>query len=1027
MKMVIAVAGAIVAACLTALSAAAGDSPDESYDAKLRAPATPLVAVDPFFSIWSAADRLTDVETTHWSGKPAPVSIVVGVDGKKYRLLGAEPKEIPAAREVHRQLTPLATWVTYAVEDVRVQLAFLQSAVPFDLDALSRPVTYVSVSALRGEKAVPADVTVSVSGLLTSDDDSAQVEGTTGTFGARTYAKIGRVLQKPLSRTADQVRIDWGFGYVVAPDAAQFSKSGFGEDGRATARDGRVALSWRSMNEKTCAFLLAYDDRVSLKFFDHHAQAWWRRGGKSFAAMIGEAFDAAETEGRKWFFYGDELMNGFRRAGGRKYAELCALAWRQSFAACKVVAGKDGQPLMFSKENGSNGCMGTVDLIYPQAPHLLAYAPTLMKATIAPIMLYASSDRWPYPYAPHDVGTYPRGIEQVYCMGGWYGDGWRMPVEESGNMLIVLGALSHFEGTADFASRWWSTVKEWAEYLEKEGFDPSDQLCTDDFAGHLAHNANLSLKSIMALRCYALMAGQRGEKDVEAKYVKLCEELAAKWQKAAKGGRHGGYRLAFDKPDTWSLKYNLVWDTILGFNLFPQSVRDAETKAYLAEMCAHGVPLDSRKSYTKADWTAWVASMASDRADFDKLIGGLYAFADQTSDRIPFSDWYYADSGKFVGFKARSVIGGLFMEMLKHPELLKGPLKLDTFKVGGYEPLTPELSSVGRALAPYFQGKELSSWGNDRERLHRYVKAVNADANHLPGCVSVLVKKNGAFVVDCLGFEGARPMKPSTMFWISSQTRALAAATLLTVVDEGRLSLDDEVAKYIPGYHPGVTVRQLLSHTSGLKAFPSLPIDERPVWALAQLAAKTPLAYEPGTERRDSNWGVDVAMAVMEKVTGEPFEVTMRKRIFEPLGMNDATFWPTAEQMARMSDCDWLENGRYVVRPIGCLQSPYSNPGRYAEAGAGLFATAIDVARFYRMIAAGGKLPDGTRLLSEAAFAEWMRLPAPADAAAWADPQNGTAKVMMIQVVGDSPAREAMWKTWHRAAEVIESGEGETR
>ena len=121
-------------------------------------------------------------------------------------------------------------------------------------------------------------------------------------------------------------------------------------------------------------------------------------------------------------------------------------------------------------------------------------------------------------------------------------------------MLVCLGALSHLEGNADFASAWWPTVTKWAEYLTRFGFDPGNQLCTDDFAGHLAHNANLAIKSLMGLAAYARMAEMRGEAQTAAQYRARVKDLVPKWLEAAKGGRCGGYRLAYDQPDSWSMK-----------------------------------------------------------------------------------------------------------------------------------------------------------------------------------------------------------------------------------------------------------------------------------------------------------------------------------------------------------------------------------------------------------------------------------------------------------------------------------------
>ncbi|MGH9444739.1 MAG: glutaminase domain-containing protein, partial [Terriglobia bacterium] len=287
----------------------------------------------------------------------------------------------------------------------------------------------------------------------------------------------------------------------------------------------------------------------------------------------------------------------------------------------------------------------------------------LLEDSLIPLLDYAESREWPYPYAPHDLGTYPLDNARPPSRME------SMPVEESGNMLLMVAAIAKAEGNASFAGKYWPLLTRWAGYLKTHGLDPGNQLCTDDFTGVLAHNANLSLKAIEALGGYALL-GQMLDKQPEATaYRRIAEDYARRWIKMANDGNHT--RLAFDRPGTWSQKYNLVWDRVLGLNLFPPQLAQSEVAWYQKQETHFGFPLDSRMAYTKLDWESWSAALAQSDGTFRSMFSGLYNFAGETPDRVPLSDWYWTIDGTQTGFQARPVVGALYMRMLTHASLWK--------------------------------------------------------------------------------------------------------------------------------------------------------------------------------------------------------------------------------------------------------------------------------------------------------------------------------------------------------------------
>ncbi|HWE85555.1 MAG TPA: serine hydrolase domain-containing protein [Terracidiphilus sp.] len=278
-------------------------------------------------------------------------------------------------------------------------------------------------------------------------------------------------------------------------------------------------------------------------------------------------------------------------------------------------------------------------------------------------------------------------------------------------------------------------------------------------------------------------------------------------------------------------------------------------------------------------------------------------------------------------------------------------------------------------------------------------------ANHtLAGAVTLVATRDRIVYVQPVGYRdiAAKAAMPAdAMFWIASTSKPMTVTAFMMLVDEGKVSLDDPVEKYLPEFHgqmvkapapesaqapsaspassqlvPAnhpILVREILSHTSGLRfksAAQPGALDTLSLKDSVRSFAAEPLMFQPGKSWSYSNEGIDTAGRIIEVVTGMPYEEFMQQRLFFPLGMKDTTFWPNAEQLTRLAESYKVDpNSKQLIRvPIDQLTYPLSyRRHRFPMPAGGLFSTAADVAKFCQMILNGGTL-DGKRYISPASL-----------------------------------------------------------
>lgn len=656
---------------------------------QLRPPAVPLVTVDPYFSIWSFSDQLYGDVTRHWTGNRNNLVGLISVDGVRYKFMGMadntrltsfEPRILP---QTALSVTPLHTNYVFENHLIRLRLSFCTPLLPDDLALASRPVSYLTYQIdVLDQKDHEIEIILAASAEISVDTPNQTVTLSKTKYGCY----CGRGNKNILGASGDNKRIDWGHFHLLSRDHSSFLYdqqnflklcSSCSEKFNDTKEmvvgstciiqdkfpflvlTKKYKLTGQSVENFIC---LAYDDIHSIQYLDGSLlDAYYKKDGETFDSICQKALDEYESIKQRTHMFDSALINQANKIS-EQYADIVSLAYRQSFGAHKLTW--DGQELQFfSKECFSNGCIGTVDITYPSIPLYLLYNPDLVCGMLNPVFRYAASSRWPFPYAPHDVGQYPIATGQVYgAQDGILQHDKQMPIEESGNMILCTAAVCFFKQDYSYAKQHIALLTQWAQYLKENGLDPENQLCTDDFAGHLAHNCNLSIKAIIGLASFGMICRELGDRLQAQEYFSIAKKYAKLWKEKAFDKDH--YRLTFDQPGTWSIKYNIIWDKIFELNLFDSDIYETEIHYYMTRFHPYGLPLDSRNDYTKTDWQMWTLCM-TDREEYKKeIICRMWNFLQDTPDRVPFSDWIYTSQPTQRGFQNRTVQGGLFAPLL---------------------------------------------------------------------------------------------------------------------------------------------------------------------------------------------------------------------------------------------------------------------------------------------------------------------------------------------------------------------------
>ncbi|KAJ7368444.1 DUF1793-domain-containing protein [Mycena albidolilacea] len=653
----------------------------------------PLAVRTPYLSAWlpqGAGAALNDVWASFWNGNILGWAGFVKVDGVSYVFLGTPnvPATFSKAIQKSSQFTSTQSIFVLSAGPVDITVTFLSPVEPTDLVKQSIPFSYMAVSAAATDgKSHSVQVYSDISAEWVSGDNSLTVNWNSTTSGSILTHQVQ--LQTPTVFGEVNDHTQYGSAFYSTPNTvgATFQT---GADVTVRAQfinNGRLAntldTGFRAISNNWPVFGLAHDlgtittATTPVVFSVGHirdpAIQYIVAGGATqnrnlyflsqfptsaavISSFLGD-FSAALTRANAF----DAKVQTDAGKISADYASIVALSIRQAFMATELTISKTStgafnttDVILFMKEISSDGNVNTVDVIFPAWSIFLYTNPMLGKFLLEGLLRYQASGQYPNKWSVHDLGSsYPKAL------GHNDGADEAMPVEESGNMVIM--ALSYAQRTGDIShlQRYSALLNQWTGFLVSDSLIPANQISTDDFAGALANQTNLAIKGIVGIGAMAQIEALLGNTAQSANYSSIAASYVTQWQKLSASTTDAHLTLAYGNSNSWGLSYNLFGDKLLKLNLFPESVYAEQTAWYQTHTNAFGVPLDTRHTYTKTDWEIFTASWVTTTTVRDLFISSVKKWVSDGLNNGPLGDLYDTVSGQIaVGFRARPVVGG---------------------------------------------------------------------------------------------------------------------------------------------------------------------------------------------------------------------------------------------------------------------------------------------------------------------------------------------------------------------------------
>jgi len=652
-----------------------------------RPPAFPLAVRNPYTNFWLSKNELPGNWPNFWTGSVKAWTGLVRVDGETYVWMG-NPRNAGGqlvgtlATQTWTAITPTQTHFGIRAGAVNITATFFSPVEYEDIMRQSIPLSYVDVTVNVNDGGThQVQLYMDISGEWAANDVAKKI-----VWGPSSTPSGLKVWTSELD--APNKFVEWGeyaeWGQaLIATSSLASHQSGADVDVRTAFQSSGslpnthddnyrcASCDWpvfgfahdlselNADSEVTTSYIVGLVREDNANFLGEAQHALWVEYWPSTGELVDFFWEDRLESLEKANALDIKILNDAFQAGGQYYADILTLSLRQSYATNEFSGTKEN-PIYYQKEISSGAFMQTVDVIYPATPMFYYLNITYLKLLLDPLFYQMEEGVWTKPFAMHDIGVpYPNAMGQGY--------GGDMPVEESGNMLMMVADIIFHPTTTrdegvEYATKHYPVMQQWADYLYHNCLYPVNQLSTDDFIGPTELNSGLALKGILGMAAFAKIADFLDDKQTGDYYHAAVANFTPIWLMESMHNDKTHLKMEYNVTDGYQFKYNAFHDKLLGLNVVPQEIYELEANYYMTKLEPYGIPFVSTHDYTKSDWEMWTAAAFGDvnpglKSSLIEALGKMLRF---TASRVPFSDWYVTATANQVGFQARPVVGGHF-------------------------------------------------------------------------------------------------------------------------------------------------------------------------------------------------------------------------------------------------------------------------------------------------------------------------------------------------------------------------------